>query len=107
MTATRLWMIGCIAFAGLSASLALNEFGVGFNNYADTIHCNFSTAQRDVLFNLIPELRPPLQADQIVAAANAAKYPIIKRTAGLIQLTGGVEFEIQGTEISGVRSTNF
>ncbi len=100
-------MIGCIAFAALSAYLMLNLFSVGFNNYTDTIHCNFTTAQRDVLFKLIPELRPRLQGDQIIAAANAANESIIQRTAGSIKLIGGVEFDLQGTEINGVRSTNF
>ena len=107
MTATRLWMIGCIVFAGLSAYLVLDTFSAGFNNYADTIHCHFTTAQRDVLFKLIPELRPRLQADQIVAAADAAKESITQRTSGSIELIGGIEFNLQGTEINGVRSTNF
>ena len=100
-------MIGCIAFAGLSAYLVLSSFGAGLNNYTDTIHCHFTAAQRDVLFKLIPELRPRLQADQIVAAADAAKESITQRTSGSIELIGGIEFDLQGTEINGVRSTNF
>jgi hypothetical protein len=107
MKATRLWMIGCIAFAGLSAYLAMNSLGVGFNKYTDTIHCNFTTAQRDVLFKLIPELRPPLQADQIVAAADAAKVSINQRTPNSIVLIGGVKFDLVGTAVAGIRSTNF
>ena len=66
-------MIGCIAFAVLSAYLVLNSFSVGFNNYAGNIRCNFIASQRDALFKLIPELRPPLQASEIEAAAEAAK----------------------------------
>jgi hypothetical protein len=107
MTAARLWMIGCIAFAGLSVYLAMNSFGVGLNKYTDTIHCNFTAAQRDVLFKLIAELRPPLQADQIVAAASAAKLSINERTPSSIVLIGGVEFDLAGTAVSSVRSTNF
>jgi len=100
-------MIGCIAFAALSAYLAVSSFGVGFNEYTDTIHCNFTTAQRDVLFKLIPELRPPLQSDHIVAAANAAKVSIEQRTPSSIVLIGGVAFDLAGTSVSGIRSTNF
>jgi len=100
-------MIGCIAFAGLSIYLAMNSYGVGLNKYTDTIHCNFTTAQRDVLFKLIPELQPPLQADQIVAAANAARISIDRRTPSSIVLIGGVEFALAGTAVSSIRSTNF
>jgi hypothetical protein len=107
MTTTRLWMIGCLAFAGLSIYLAVNSFGLGMNDYAAAIHCNFTTAQRDVLFKLIPRLRPPLQAGQIVAAADAAKISITQPTPGSIVLVGGVEFDLAGTAVSGIRSTNF
>ena len=100
-------MIGCIAFAVLSVYLAANSLSVGFNKYGDTIHCNFTTAQRDVLFKLIPELRPPLQADQIVAAANAAKVSIDQRTPGSIVLIGGVKFDLAGTAVTSIRSINF
>ncbi len=100
-------MIGCIAFAGLSAYLMLNSFSVGMNTYTDTIHSNFTTAQRDVLFKLIPEIRPPLEASQIEAAAKAAKVSIIQRTPSSIVLIGGVEFELAGTAVSSIRSTNF
>jgi hypothetical protein len=100
-------MTGCIAFAGLSAYLAVGAFGVGFDAYTNRIHCNFTTAQRDVLFRIIPELRPPLQAEQIVAAANAANVSIEQRTARSIVLIGGVEFGLAGPTISSIRSNNF
>jgi hypothetical protein len=73
MSANKLRMIGCIGFAALSAYLAVNAMGRGFDEYAGDLHCRFITAQRDVLFKLIPELQPPPQADQIVAAAGAKK----------------------------------
>ena len=100
-------MIGCIAFAGISIYLAVNSFGIGLNGYSATIHCSFATAQRDVLFKLIPELRPPLEASQIEAAAKAAKVSITERTPSSIVLIGGVEFDLAGAAVSSIRSTNF
>ena len=106
MTATRLWMIGCLAFAGLSAYLAVDLFGTGFNNYAEHIRCNFVSAQRDVLFKLIPELRPRLQADQIETAAMSAKIST-QRDVGIIRALGGIEFVLAGIEITSIRSSNY
>jgi len=106
MFTTRIWMIGCIAFAGLSAYLASDLFGTGFNQYTEHVQCNFIGAQRNVLFKLIPELRPRLQADQIEAAAASTKTSI-QHEPGLIRAIGGIEFVLSGTEISGIRSSNF
>jgi hypothetical protein len=106
MTASRLWMVGCLGFAGLSAFLAISLIGSGFNQYGENLHCRFVTAQRDVLFKLIPELRPMLTADQIVVAASAAREPV-QRTTDSIRLNVGLEFHLRGTEVNGVHSTNF
>jgi hypothetical protein len=107
MTATRLWMVGCIAFAGLSVYLMIELFGTGFNNYASDVQFRFVSAQRDVLFKLIPRLQPPLEASAIENAAKVAKISISQRTPTLIVLSGGVAFDLAGTAVNDVRSVNF
>jgi hypothetical protein len=106
MGGSRFWMLGCILFAGLSAYLAIDNASLGFGQYAGGVRDRFVTTQRDAMFKLIPELRPPLQADQVEAAAKAARLSI-DRTAGSLRVIGGIEFVLTGTEISMVRSSNF
>jgi hypothetical protein len=106
MGGSRFWVLGCILFACLSAYLAFDNASLRFGQYAGGVRDRFVTAQRDAMFKLIPELRPPLQADQVEAAAKAAKLSL-DRTAETLRVIGGIEFVLTGTEISGVRSSNF
>src|SRR5262245_17851391 len=106
MATSRFWIVGCIGFAALSAYLAINNATMGFGDYTNGVHYRFVASQRDAMFKLISELQPALQVDEVEAAAKAARLSIARRP-GSLQMIGGVEFIITGTEISGARSTNF
>lgn len=106
MTANRIWIVGCIGFAALSAYLAFDRVLMTSNQYAGGVRVRTIAAQRDELFRLIPQLRPAINADQIEAAAKAAKLTIV-RQSGSLRLMTGVEFVLAGNEVKLVRSDNF
>ncbi|HEX3161852.1 MAG TPA: hypothetical protein VHQ92_04670 [Pseudolabrys sp.] len=105
MKAIWFWALGCIGFAALSAYLLAYQFGTGMNQYSNNVRNSFVSAQRNSIFKLISELRPPLQADQIEVAAKATKMSF-DRAPGLLRV-GDIVFTLRGTEVSGVRSSNF
>jgi hypothetical protein len=106
MVANRLWMIGCIGFAALSIYLVVDRAVMSFSQYTQGVRDRMVTAQRDAMFVLVAQVRPALQADQIEAAANAAKLSI-KREPGSLRLMTGVEFILANNEVTNVRSINF
>ncbi|HEY6255416.1 MAG TPA: hypothetical protein VIY51_06435 [Xanthobacteraceae bacterium] len=104
MTATRLWMFACFAFAGLSAYLAIQTAELALTKSGGDIRFGFVQSERDTMFKLVAALQPPLQADQLEAAAKAAALPVEKMPRKLVIF--GVEFTLAGTGVSYVRSDN-
>jgi hypothetical protein len=104
MTATRLWMFACLGFAGLSAYLAVHAAELDFIRHGGDIRFDFAQSERDTMFKLVAALQPPLPADQLEAAANAAGLAV-EKMPGKLRISG-VEFTLAGTGVSYVRSDN-
>ncbi|HEX7791969.1 MAG TPA: hypothetical protein VF467_15750 [Afipia sp.] len=106
MNAARLWMIGCIVFAALSAWLAIFSTNSGLNQYTGDLHGRFIRDQRDTMFKLISKAQPPLTVEQIESAAQAYNLRFEKKATS-IKFGNGIEFVVSGSTIANVRSTNF
>jgi hypothetical protein len=99
-------MLGCIAFAALSAYLFVMWATTGFSKYAADLHGRFISSQRDAMFRLISQIEPPLRAEQIEKAAKAANLKLERKDSSL-HIIGGVEFLVDGDVIKSVKSSNF
>ena len=105
MTSKRLWMIGCIVFAAISAYLTLDRSLTGFAQYSSGVRDRIVTSQRDDMFKIIQQAQPPIKADQVQRAAVISKMSI-QRDAGSLRVRG-IEFVLSGEDVKEVRSLGY
>ena len=105
MTSKRLWMMGCIVFAAISAYLALEIGLIRFTQYSSGVRDRIVTSQRDDMFKIIQQAQPPIKADQIQRAAEISKMSV-QRDAGSLRVRS-IEFVLSGEDVKEVRSLGY